>query len=90
MKAVDPNHLVTVGEEGFWAAYDADSVYNPGNGWASLTGDNFTAQHAFDDIDFCGVHYWPDLWVRSGGQGLIATPEISRTTNCRTISFDLP
>ena len=37
---------------------------NPGNGWASLTGDNFTAQHQPASIDFAAFHYWPDLWVK--------------------------
>ena len=75
VKTRDPNHLVTVGEEGFWAAraYDEAITYDPGNyggelGWASLTGQNFTAQHITPNIDFCAAHYWPDMWVRSNIQ----------------------
>ena len=70
LKEKDPNHLVTVGLEGFlgahaWEAKDFNPL--PGeNGqlsWTSLTGQNFTAQHDSPHIDFCGAHYWPDLWV---------------------------
>ena len=66
LKSVDSNHLVTIGEEGFWGYYDASMAYNPENSvspWAALTGDNFTAQHNFKDIDFASIHYWPDEWV---------------------------
>lgn len=66
LKSIDPNHLVTVGEEGFWGINDANKIYNPYNNitvWASMTGVNFTAQHNFDTIDFATVHYWPDLWT---------------------------
>ena len=67
LKSIDSNHLVTVGEEGFWGYNDANIGYNPENSvspWAALTGNNFTAQHNFDSIDFTGIHYWPDQWVR--------------------------
>ena len=70
LKEKDPNHLVTVGLEGFWGAHAEEAAASnplPGeNGqlsWTSLTGQNFTAQHDSPHIDFCGAHYWPDLWV---------------------------
>lgn len=63
LKTLDSNHLVTVGEEGYWATNDPMAQYNPGNGWASLTGQNFSAQHSTRNIDFAAIHYWPDLWV---------------------------
>jgi len=72
LKEKDPNHLVTVGLEGFWGAHAEEArEFNPLPGengqlsWTSLTGQNFTAQHSSPHIDFCGAHYWPDLWVRS-------------------------
>ena len=72
LKERDPNHLVTVGLEGFWGADTQEAHdFNPLNGpdgelvWTSLTGQNFTAQHASPHIDFCGAHYWPDVWVRT-------------------------
>lgn len=70
LKEKDPNHLVTVGLEGFWGAHAKEALeFNPmpkDNGelsWTSLTGQNFTAQHDSPNIDFCAAHYWPDLWV---------------------------
>ncbi len=71
-------------------------LYNPGNfgtptqlSWASLTGQNFTAQHNSPHIDFCGAHFWPDRWVRArcravaharaGGQA--AAPRASASTS---------
>lgn len=66
LKSIDSNHLVTVGEEGFWGYYDENINYNPENTvspWAALTGNNFTAQHNFDAIDYTSIHYWPDQWV---------------------------
>lgn len=61
-KTVDPNHLVTIGYEGFWGQYDADVQYNPGNGWAGITGQNFTQNNGHAEIDFAAIHYWPDEW----------------------------
>ena len=73
LKEKDPNHLVTVGLEGFWASHAEEAAGSnplPGeNGslsWTALTGQNFTAQHNSPHIDFCGAHYWPDLWVSPG------------------------
>lgn len=73
LKSIDPNHLVTVGSEGFWGQKSRlASRYNPGRGvgiydgrttWAAMTGSNFTAQHNFSSVDFCAAHYWPDMWV---------------------------
>ena len=62
LKQQDPNHLVTVGEEGFWAVGSAYELSNPGNGWAAITGQNFTANHASKAIDFAGIHVRPDNW----------------------------
>eukprot|EP00891_Asterochloris_glomerata_P004449 jgi/Astpho2/4449/Aster-00059 len=62
-KTQDPNHLLTVGIEGFYSEYDPQNVANPGNGWASLTGQNFTDQHSSPSIDFGAIHYWPDRWT---------------------------
>ena len=62
LKSVDPNHLVTVGEEGFYAVGSVNERLNPGNGWASITGQNFSANHAPAGIDFAAIHLWPDNW----------------------------
>ena len=61
-KTNDANHLVTVGYEGFWGEYSTDVTYNPGNGWAGITGQNFSVNMAHNEIDFAEIHYWPDEW----------------------------
>ena len=61
-KTHDANHLVTIGYEGFWGEYDTDVQYNPGNGWAGITGQNFSRNMAHAEIDFAEIHYWPDEW----------------------------
>ena len=62
LKTLDPNHMVTVGQEGFYAVGSMHENMNPGNGWASITGQNFSANHAPAAIDFAAIHLWPDNW----------------------------
>eukprot|EP01024_Parvocaulis_polyphysoides_P072986 TRINITY_DN9339_c1_g3_i5.p2 TRINITY_DN9339_c1_g3~~TRINITY_DN9339_c1_g3_i5.p2 ORF type:complete len:297 (+),score=45.56 TRINITY_DN9339_c1_g3_i5:170-1060(+) len=73
MKAIDPNHLVTIGEEGFYSA-TCDRVHiNPGAGtrrtgigsspWALQEGQDFINNHRPDSIDFATVHIWSDNWM---------------------------
>ena len=62
LKSLDSKHMVTVGEEGFWGPGAKREHANPGNGWASLTGQNFTANMNLPTIDFAAVHLWPDNW----------------------------
>ena len=62
LKSVDPNHMVTIGQEGFYGPGDPAEVVNPGTGWATITGQNFTANHAPAAIDFAAIHLWPDNW----------------------------
>ncbi len=54
------NHLLTIGEEGFYAAGGAGAAANPGaaNGsdWAARAGQDFLADHAL--VDFATVHIW--------------------------------
>lgn len=57
LRSVDPNHLISVGEEGYWGAYDPSIIWNPnagtsGGGWVPLSGQNFTNQTANPAIDF--------------------------------------
>ena len=63
VKRLDPNHLLTTGEEGFYAG-DAPrqrARVNP-EVWASTTGQDFLANHAVPEIDFAVAHLWPDNW----------------------------
>ena len=62
LKKADPNHMVTVGEEGFYGPGSPAEAANPGTGWATITGQNFSANHAPDSIDFAAIHLWPDNW----------------------------
>ncbi|KAK9848172.1 hypothetical protein WJX84_006623, partial [Apatococcus fuscideae] len=62
LKTQDSRHMVTVGEEGFWGTGAAREAANPGTGWASLTGQNFSVNMAPAGIDFAAVHLWPDNW----------------------------
>lgn len=63
VKSLDPNHLVTVGAEGFWGPGASRESQNPG-AWGSQTGQNFTVNHSPAAIDFAAIHVWPDNWER--------------------------
>ncbi|BDA46186.1 Mannan endo-1,4-beta-mannosidase 1 [Coccomyxa sp. Obi] len=72
MKHVDPNHLVTTGEEGFFelssGEADADpsgipeNVLSAGRYWSAKIGQDFQAQCDLPSIDYCTIHMWPDNW----------------------------
>ncbi|PRW50827.1 glycoside hydrolase [Chlorella sorokiniana] len=64
LKQLDPNHLVTVGEEGFWSKSSPNAGDNPqpDSGWAAATGQDFTTNHQIKTIDYGGIHIWPDNW----------------------------
>lgn len=66
LKKADPNHMITVGEEGFYTKGSSGEAVNPGTGWASLTGQDFIANHASPAIDFAAAHIWPDNWEVRG------------------------
>ena len=63
LKTIDPNHLVTIGSEGFFARGTSLGYLNPQD-WAGDMGQDFIANHAFKGIDFSTVHVWPDQWER--------------------------
>lgn len=57
LRSIDPNHLISIGSEGYWGAYSPDIQWNPnagtnGGGWVPLSGQNFTNQTANPDISF--------------------------------------
>jgi mannan endo-1,4-beta-mannosidase len=66
VKSIDPNHLLTVGEEGFFSNEDSHKVSyaNPsGTGsWAGDQGQNFAADHSDSNIDYAGIHMWIQNW----------------------------
>ncbi|KAK9861038.1 hypothetical protein WJX84_009430 [Apatococcus fuscideae] len=62
IKGIDKNHMVTVGEEGFFAQGDPAIAGNPSGGWAGKTGQDFRNNHMSKNIDFATIHLWPDNW----------------------------
>lgn len=63
IKSLDPNHLVTVGLEGFYGHGRPERLgANPGE-WASALGSDFIQNSANENIDFASVHAYPDSWI---------------------------
>lgn len=57
VKDIDPNHLVSTGEEGFYAANRVGY------------GNDFLRDHAVSDVDVCSFHLWPQHWDISVAEG---------------------
>ncbi|MBM3318653.1 MAG: cellulase family glycosylhydrolase, partial [Candidatus Eisenbacteria bacterium] len=63
-KAVDANHLLTTGQEGF---YDYDS----GPWWLNGSqGTNFITNHQVPEVDLCTFHLWPSHWSWNYSQSM--------------------
>ena len=63
VRSLDPNHLITTGEEGFYGC--CKNPANPGvkwSEWAANEGQDFSADHSGKDISFATIHSWPDNW----------------------------
>eukprot|EP01025_Chloroclados_australasicus_P069154 TRINITY_DN9707_c0_g2_i4.p1 TRINITY_DN9707_c0_g2~~TRINITY_DN9707_c0_g2_i4.p1 ORF type:complete len:782 (+),score=75.98 TRINITY_DN9707_c0_g2_i4:107-2347(+) len=73
LKALDPNHMITIGEEGFYSSTCHRVHINPGAGtrrtgigsspWALAEGQDFINNHRSPSIDFATVHIWSDNWM---------------------------
>jgi mannan endo-1,4-beta-mannosidase len=66
VKAIDRNHLVGLGEEGFdtsASGYSPVSAYN-NQGWLfdGSQGTSFRANTSVADVDFASIHVYPDVW----------------------------
>jgi mannan endo-1,4-beta-mannosidase len=70
VKAIDGNHLLTVGEEGYSSLTEDGIRYNPGSGWAATFGQDFMVDHSFPEIDFATTHVWVDNWKEETGPDL--------------------
>ena len=66
VKSLDSNHLLTVGEEGFYSKTKASLSANPAPeaGWAAEYDQDFVVDHSDPNIDFASFHGWPDLWAK--------------------------
>lgn len=65
VKGLDSNHLLTVGEEGYYSTSLPSVRYNPMHGvsdWPLEWTQDFLADHENDNIDFASFHAWPDNW----------------------------
>ncbi|XP_028761693.1 mannan endo-1,4-beta-mannosidase 2 isoform X1 [Neltuma alba] len=62
VKAIDKNHLVTVGLEGFYGPHDPKSLTVNPEDWASKLGSDFIRNSKVSNIDFTSVHIYPDQW----------------------------
>jgi mannan endo-1,4-beta-mannosidase len=73
VKTIDPLHMLTIGEEGFYSSSCSRVHLNPGSGnrrtgiasspWALMEGQDFLANHAGEHVDFATTHVWPDNWL---------------------------
>jgi endo-1,4-beta-mannosidase len=63
VRSVDPNHMITVGSEGFYGPTTPDLLAaNPGP-WGIEMGQDFVNNTNIPQIDFATVHAWPDNWM---------------------------
>ena len=62
VKSLDANHLLSTGEEGFYAAGARGSADANPEVWALTTGQSFVENHDVPEIDFAVAHLWPDNW----------------------------
>jgi len=64
IRSIDKNHMITVGEDGFYSSEFSNENYmkmNPGE-WANNQGQDFIANHKGKDISYAAIHIWPDDW----------------------------
>ncbi|GMH39935.1 hypothetical protein BSKO_07839 [Bryopsis sp. KO-2023] len=63
VKRIDPNHLLTVGMDGFYST-SGKTWSNPQGGgrWSEKEGQDFIRNHRSKSIDFLTFHSWIDNW----------------------------
>ena len=67
----DPNHLRSIGEEGFFSAGARGVNANPA-AWAQSTGQDFYTNHMATGITHAAMHVWPANWAIMGGASGLA------------------
>jgi len=65
IKSLDPNHMVTIGEEGFGLTTGSDGSYP----YTIGPGSNFTNNLAVSTIDFGTFHLYPSSWGETDAWG---------------------
>lgn len=75
--SLDPNHLVSVGDEGFYCNGGRFPVDCPPNQWwcNCATGDDTLGFAALPGIDYATFHMYPLAWGE-GGMGALFAPEL--------------
>ncbi|KAI8106412.1 hypothetical protein M9435_000956 [Picochlorum sp. BPE23] len=62
VRSIDTQHMLTIGEEGFYSSTKARRKYNPAN-WAESSGQDFIRDHqAHPGISYASIHIWPSTW----------------------------
>eukprot|EP01026_Neomeris_dumetosa_P036820 TRINITY_DN2976_c0_g1_i11.p1 TRINITY_DN2976_c0_g1~~TRINITY_DN2976_c0_g1_i11.p1 ORF type:complete len:487 (-),score=43.13 TRINITY_DN2976_c0_g1_i11:309-1628(-) len=64
VRSKDPNHLITIGSEGFYGVNSQHTVHNPQE-WAADMGQDFVSNNLIQNIDFATIHVWPNNWNRT-------------------------
>lgn len=72
IKSLDPNHLVTVGIEGFYTGANAPKNTDS---WMGAYGQDFIVNHQHATIDFATCHIYPDGW----GWNPLGNPEAAKS-----------
>lgn len=88
VRSLDPNHLVTIGSEGFFGDSTPDMMqYNP-QAWARELGQDFVMNTNLPNIDFATVHAWPDNWMlpQVSGPEVVAAVTVLHTINASNAS----
>lgn len=60
-RSIDTNHLLTVGEEGFYSQISEAKGNNPGT-WAEGQGQDFLRDHSIQGISYASIHVWSKNW----------------------------
>ncbi|KAK9841349.1 hypothetical protein WJX74_004374 [Apatococcus lobatus] len=66
LKSLDGNHLLSIGEEGFYSSQDparARSDPQSNGSWALTEGQDFLFNHNVSGLDFATMHSWVDNWL---------------------------
>lgn len=69
VKSLDPNHLVSVGLEGFFGGWSDSQPVNPPR-WPGGQGTDFVWHHEPEAVDLATFHLYPDHWWMHPADGI--------------------